>query len=100
MAIVDLRLWHLDKATATADELADGATVAGVDGGEGEVPLDLRPLPARTVTVKLSGEKVRRATPVAPTVAAAAEAGGDGGDVVVSAQLRGGGGALFELQWD
>ena len=100
LAIVDLRLWHLDKATATADELADGATVAGVDGGEGEVPLDLRPLPARTVTVKLSGEKVRRATPVAPTVAAAAEAGGDGGDVVVSAQLRGGGGALFELQWD
>ena len=43
--IVDLRLWHPDKATATADELADGATVAGVDGGEGEVPLDLRPLP-------------------------------------------------------
>ena len=100
LAIVDLRLWHLDKATATAEELADGATVAGVDGGEGEVPLDLRPLPARTVTVKLSGGAVRRATPVAPTVAAAAEAGGDGGDVVVSAQLRGGGGALFELQWD
>ena len=65
-----------------------------------EVPLDLRPLPARTVTVKLSGGAVRHATPVAPTVAAAAEAGGDGGDVVVSAQLRGGGGALFELQWD
>ena len=100
MAIVDLRLWHLDKATATAAERR-GATVAGVDGGEGEVPLDLRrPLPARTVTVKLSGGRCAARRPSRRRWRQAAEAGGDGGDVVVSAQLRGGGGALFELQWD